>query len=249
VDDSVLTGRQMHLARQSLRALESRHSIQYGAAYVEPGMESAVDFHHQSLPYPRMFEWNMMHHRMLGQACVDVDGVLCRDPTPEENDDGPRYDAFIESVAARVAPTYTIGTLVTARLEKYRAATEDWLARHRIQFRALLMMPYTTKAERLAAGRHAAFKAEAYVASRASIFIESNRLQARDIAEMTNRPVICTDTMRLCTAAIRSKSDIADGLRRAGSPRRRIRWLARQRRAILWWAKRRVTRRREGRSL
>lgn len=239
VDDSVLTGQQLNRVKAMIEATGTPHAILYGAVYVEPGAESHVDHYWASLPYPRMFEWNLMHHAMLGDACIDIDGVLCRDPTESENDDGPRYRHFIRTVPARVRPAYTVGTLVTARLEKYRAATEEWLGRNGIEYDRLVMMPYATKAERIAAGRHAAFKAEAYAAARASIFLESNRHQAQEIAEITVKPVICTDTMRLCTARILSKGDIWRGIRDAGSLRAKVRWVARRRRPIIAWVKRR----------
>ncbi len=33
--------------------------------------------------------------RLLENFCVDIDGILCRDPTREENDDGPKYRELI----------------------------------------------------------------------------------------------------------------------------------------------------------
>mgnify|MGYP006922448723 CR=1 FL=1 len=38
-----------------------------------------------------------MHHRYMKEACVDIDGVLCMDPLPKENDDGARYIDFIRN--------------------------------------------------------------------------------------------------------------------------------------------------------
>ena len=155
VDDSVLTGGQLRAVRAKLSAAELPHQIVFAAAYVEPGCEHCVDLCCEILPYPRMFEWNLMHHPALENACMDIDGVLCRDPTDEENDDGPNYLEFIRYVPARAAPAFRVGTLVTNRLDKYRQATVDWLNRNGITFGELVMMPYDTKAERLAAGRHA----------------------------------------------------------------------------------------------
>ncbi len=144
---------------------------------------------------------------------------------------------------ARFKPTYRIHTLVTARLEKYRAATEEWLARNGILYDNLLMMPYASKAERVAASRYGAFKAEAYQAAGAMIFIESNHRQAQEIADRTARPVICTDRMRLCVPSIRSRADVVKGLRAAGSLSGRVRWLRTHRRSILWWIRRRKRKR------
>jgi len=244
VDDSVLTGGQLRAVKAELSAARLPHQIVFSAAYVEPGKEHCVDLYYEILPYPRIFEWNLMHHPALDDACMDIDGVLCRDPTDEENDDGPNYLEFIRDVPARATPAFRIGTLVTCRLEKYRPATVDWLNRNGITFGELVMMPYDTKAERLEAGRHAEFKAEAYESARAAVFIESTAGQARDIADITGRPVISTDRMKLYTARIRTKSDIWKGLRKARTPARQFRWLRSHRKAIRYWARGRLEARR-----
>ena len=46
-----------------------------------------------------------MHHSFLNDSCLDIDGVLCRDPSPEENDDGPRYEKFLTETNPLVIPT------------------------------------------------------------------------------------------------------------------------------------------------
>ncbi len=34
---------------------------------------------------PRIFEWNVLHHPgILKDACLDIDGVLCHDPSHEQ---------------------------------------------------------------------------------------------------------------------------------------------------------------------
>ncbi len=248
VDDSVLTGRQMRSVREQISAADLGHAVSYAAVYVEPGKEGTVDHFCESLPYPRMFEWNLMHHPMLENACVDIDGVLCRDPTEEENDDGPLYARFIRTVRPRATPAFRIGTLVTCRLEKYRSETEEWLATHGVQYDDLVMMQHGSRAERLAVDRHAEFKAKAYQAAGGAIFIESNFRQARDIAELANRPVVATDRMVLAAPAIQTKSDIMAGFRGAGSMTARMRWLRQNRRAIQHWARRRWAARRTRRS-
>ena len=58
---------------------------------------------------------------------MDFDGVLCRDPTEEENDDGDKYRYFIANVEPIFKPSVEIGWIVTSRLEKYRDLTENWL--------------------------------------------------------------------------------------------------------------------------
>jgi len=136
-----------------------------------------------------------MHHMLLAQSCVDIDGVLCRDPSEAENDDGPEYARFLADVQPRFVPSVRIRYLVTCRLEKYRSLTEEWLSRHGIGYDRLVMMDLPTKAARVASGSHATFKASVYRRTDTQLFIESSREQADDIARLSGGDVLCTDTM------------------------------------------------------
>ena len=142
-----------------------------------------------------MFEWNYLHRPDLGIACFDIDGVLCPDPTEEQNDDGSKYVEFIRNVPARFVPTFEIGCIITSRLEKYRADTEYWLNKNNIRYGRLIMMNFATKEERIRSGSHGRFKAEHYRRmKKADIFVESNAEQAQEIAELSGKLVFCTDT-------------------------------------------------------
>ena len=91
-----------------------------------------IDYFYRYLPLPRIFEWNLFHHPILEQTCVDIDGVLCNDPEESENDDGPKYEQFLRTVKPIYIPTKEIGWLVTCRLEKYRELTAEWLERNSV---------------------------------------------------------------------------------------------------------------------
>src|SRR5437870_5771240 len=74
--------------------------------YPAPRSEHHVDFYFEIVATPRCFEWNLMHHPwVLSKTCMDIDGVLCRDPSPEENDDGAQYRQFLTSTERRYLPT------------------------------------------------------------------------------------------------------------------------------------------------
>lgn len=212
VDDSVHSGRAMASVRSRVEQAGLADLAVYCAAIVTEHGRDLVDIWFDVCDSPRMFEWNLMHNDLLANACVDIDGVLCRDPTEDENDDGDRYVEFIESVKPRVQPTFPIGRLVTARLEKYREPTESWLRLHQIEFDELEMLDLPSKEARQAANAHAAFKADIYRSSGALIFIESSAVQSATIAEFTGRPVVCTDNGRLYRRA--GKAVVGPGLRR-----------------------------------
>ncbi len=194
VDDSLCGGAAMANVRARLAQSAVADRVLYAAVFVAPGMESSLDFAFEICATPRFFEWNFMHHSCLGEACVDIDGVLCRDPSPEENDDGPRYREFLATVAPNHVPTVEIGALATCRLEKYRRDTVDWLRRNGIRYRALYMMDLPSKEARIRSGSHARFKAIVYRAASAQLFIESSEAQALRIADLAQQPVFCVES-------------------------------------------------------
>jgi len=182
VDDSVYSGRQMIDTKRRIRARGVENNVFYCAPYVTPGTGHFVDLYYEVIPQPRIFEWNIMHHDVLSQACVDIDGVLCRVPTNEENDDGAAYQTFLRTVEPLFLPKQPIRALVTNRLEEYRTPTEAWLDRYGIEYDHLIMMDYPTMEAQRKANRYAEHKAEACVATKAKLFIESSPEQAIGIA-------------------------------------------------------------------
>jgi orotate phosphoribosyltransferase len=197
IDDSVLSGSQMTETQNRLEEHEFPFDLSYGAIYASPWGRKYVDHWAEIVPTPRAFEWNVIHHPILTLACVDIDGVLCRDPTTAENDDGERYREFLSTVEPTIVPDHQIGHLVTSRLEKYRPETEDWLNKHGIQYDDLVMMDLPSKAVRQKRGNHARFKADVYDSTDAALFIESELRQAEEISRRTDKPVLCYETMEM----------------------------------------------------
>ena len=80
----------------------------------EARLDGHVDLYREVVEMPRVFEWNLMHGTVLANSCMDIDGVLCLDPTDEENDDGERYLRFLSETPALLLPTAPVGWLVTS---------------------------------------------------------------------------------------------------------------------------------------
>jgi orotate phosphoribosyltransferase len=192
LDDSVLTGSAMTAAQDRVAEADLPPSVEllFGAVYVSPEGRDLVDTFAAVVPFPRVFEWNLMHHPgVVPKSCFDLDGVLCRDPTPAENDDGERYREFLATVDPLVLPTKPVGWIVTARLEKYRAETEAWLDRHGVEYGELIMLDLPDKETRRRLGAHAEFKADVYERVGAALFVESDHGQAVEIARRSTGPV------------------------------------------------------------
>jgi len=197
VDDLVHSGATLDRVRRAVADADLPHHIRYAAPYVAPGAEGLVDLYHEVLPTPRLLQWNVLQPHTLERACVDIDGVLCRDPDHRENDDGPAYARFLGGVESRVRGPLRVGWLVTNRLERWRPETEAWLASQGIVCTALIMRNLPDAAARRRAGLYGRHKADAYRGTGADIFIESDARQAAEIAGLSGRPVFCTDTRRL----------------------------------------------------
>jgi orotate phosphoribosyltransferase len=198
VDDSAFSGREMTRVKTKIEAAGlSGASLKYGAVYITDDCKKMVDYWYEVMGHPRVFEWNIMHHPFLETSCVDIDGVLCRDPLEEENDDGARYRDFLGTVRPLIVPTLEIGWLITCRLEKYRSLTEQWLKEHKFRYKNLVMMDLPDKASRIAAGSHAVFKAEHYRKTKAILFIESSLSQAGEIVRLSGKPVYCIESREM----------------------------------------------------
>lgn len=190
VEDSVLTGESINRTKKLLDPVDVEKI--YLAAIVEPRAVNMVDIYFAVVRRPRIFEWNFMKHVHLLRCCLDFDGVLCRYPTPEENDDGENYRNFILNAAPKFIPVKPVGWIVTARLKKYFEETQFWLQKHNIQYKELIMLDGFTAKERRELRIHAQFKAQVYGSIEESFwFIESDPNQAREIAQLSGKPVYC----------------------------------------------------------
>lgn len=194
VDDSIATAKSMHAAVEQVRAAYQGEVVTL-AAFAEKHNRHLVDMYLELVEQPRVFEWNIMHHSLMGHACLDIDGVLCVDPTVEQNDDGPNYRDFLRSTRPLFIPSIKVAHLVTSRLEKYRPETEAWLQRHGVQYGTLHMLDLPSAEERRRLNIHHKFKAEVYARHpQTRLFVESEDRQAIEIMKLSGKPVYCIET-------------------------------------------------------
>ena len=191
VDDTCSTGHAMQKAKERLKEIAKKHNLTYMCIYATPEAKTMVDIYAEILKQPRMFQWNYLNHNYVEECCFDINGVLCYDPTPEENDDGEKYINFLINARPLYIPKYKIGAIVTSRLEKYRTYTEKWLKDNGVKYNKLYMLDLPDKETRQRLNIHAKFKAEIYKQF-GMCFYESDDSQAEEIALITHKPVICT---------------------------------------------------------
>lgn len=201
VDDSICSGQSMENAKKKLQSLPlGDYNFVFCAPIATTPGSAMVNLAFEIIDDNRIFEWNIFHHSLLQNACIDIDGVLCVDP--DEDDDGSIYRNFLQTAKPLFTPTCKVNTLISCRLEKYRHLTEEWLQRNSISYDKLILLNLPSKAARIAWNRHGEYKGEYYKQHpEYVIFIESSSRQAKIIADVSHKPVYCVETNTLITAA------------------------------------------------
>lgn len=191
VEDSYVTGVKLHenFSQLPKEVQKKAELIAIYSAVKSPNLHFYLEF----LPYPRLFEWNIFHHIIASTSAFDMDGVLCEDPTADQNDDGENYLNFIINARPKYIPTLPIKSIVTSRLEKYRKITEQWLQKHKVEYEELIMLNLASAEERQRHGSHGSFKAKEYKKIKYDLFYESDYTQAVEINQITKKPVYCVD--------------------------------------------------------
>lgn len=198
VDDSIHSGVQLNKIKERLKDRSEKEQHYYLAIFAREASKDLVDFFFEIVDTPRVFQWNYLYQGIVSSSCFDIDGVLCEDPLPVQNDDGEKYIDFILNAKPLYIPKDEIYMIVTSRLEKYRKETEEWLKNNNVKYKKLIMLDLPSKAERIRQNAHASFKAQVYKnAGYAKFFYESERTQAIYIAATTKKPVFCISTGEL----------------------------------------------------
>lgn len=135
VDDSLNAGRAMVEVKERLSKLEPKadRKIKFLCVYVRPGASRMTDIGLISLSTPRMFEWNIYHHRIMRRSMVEMENFLCVEP------EGIIEAEALREAKPRILPTTPIHTIVTSRPESMREVTMEWLKRYRVDYRHLIM--------------------------------------------------------------------------------------------------------------
>lgn len=212
IDDSLFRGTEMNKAKNQTDGIYPGKNLTFCAVYMNPDFISKADLHFELCPLPRVFEWNVMNHPFIKKACMDIDGVLCKAPTPEENDDGPEYHKFLKNAVPHLRTKVKVGVLVTNRLEKYRKETEQWLSENNIRFEKLIMRDFTVQNTRREANDYGKFKGKVFaIHTKSKLFIEGSLNQSKEIVRISGKPAYCVDKQMMIwpgqRAVIRRKAN------------------------------------------
>lgn len=200
VDDAIDTGRAMAKAMDLMHSVYPNIEIDKGSLIVHEDNKSKVDLYHQVIQPPRVYEWNILHRKIAsywdhGVLGIDMDGVLCENCPKGVDADEDSYRQWLRSAKPYLIPAFEIDAIVTCRLEKYRAETEQWLAANNVKYKSLHMWDVPTKGDRN--GKFAKHKIDALLKLKPDMFWESSWDQSQKIWNRTKIPTLCIDEMTL----------------------------------------------------
>lgn len=193
LDDSVYSGESLEVTLNKI-PINLKSKIVSAAIYATGIGKKKVDIFVEALEGKKLFEWGIFHNNLINSTCFDMDGVLCKDCLPHQNDDGELYIDFIKNVEPLFIPTKKIHTIITNRLEKYRSETVAWLERFNIEYDQLIMLDLPDKGERAKIDAGIDHKGKHYKKMTDTVlFIESSLNQSKSIALVSGKPVYCVD--------------------------------------------------------
>jgi len=171
--------------------------VLYAVVYAHPDSLEKVDFFGRELKPPHLLEWHFFNSNHVTRALFDLDGIFCPNVPYKKCTNEEDYIDYIKNVEPfyHRIPNKPCHGIVTARLDKYRDITEEWLERHGIKYGSLTMYP--TEKEKIRDKNHtheaASFKAKHFMSSSVHIFVESEPPEARIIREQSSKLVICPE--------------------------------------------------------
>jgi len=190
VDDSIKSGNSLATTLEKIPE-HMRSKITTLAVYTGLGGSKKVDIFIKYLPWPRMFEWNILYHTALPYYCLGIDGILCEEVVRENGSDDKVYRHNLLNANPLIIPNTKILALVTNRNEKYRNETESWLALHNVQYEHLIMLNQQENLNLNTTNAGIKHKAAYYKKSDAILFVEKDPVQALKISKLSLKPVFC----------------------------------------------------------
>ena len=196
VDDSIATGMSLTSLKKSIPA-ELMQKLTFLAFYSSKPTRDEVDILISYVPNPRVFEWNIFHHPMLGDALLEMEGILCKDPSNDHIKSKEAYLDYITNEETFIIPNHRIHSIVTRRNEKYRSQTEAWLKKNKVEYDNLIMDASPENGRMMNTKASTQLKVLHYKKSDSKLFFESDPNVARKICKLTSKAVYCFGDNRM----------------------------------------------------
>ncbi len=180
IDDTAALGREITRCTNHVKDRWPDVKVTRCAVYCHPNVAGYVDICYRYYPGNHYLEWNWPNAGH-GEACAyDFDGILTEEWYEGRTDENAR--------PLYVPRRRSVPLIVTARKESRRAASEAWLARWGICCGRLVMREFEPANWNQEVGE---WKGRIYGQSECTLFAESDPEQAKIIAAVSGRRVLC----------------------------------------------------------
>lgn len=190
VEDMTKNGTQVLPLKRTLQTIYPKAIIHIGAVFQpEGGLD--LDTFGAKIDCRSITEWDFLDEQVYQNVAVDMDGVLCQDVPPGITERG--FEIWAKDAVPYLIPRFRIQAIITSRLEKTRALTDDWLRRNGVKYYNLLCDPSPTLEDRDLIG----WKVHCINWRKPEVFVESDDRVAQEVHWRTGVPVICVSTMKI----------------------------------------------------
>jgi orotate phosphoribosyltransferase len=164
---------------------------------VSPNTKHLVAHYHKIILMPALCESELVDYRgaHLINMAMDMDGVICQECPAELNYNIKAYEKWLSTVRPLFIPSWKINTIVSCRLEKYRAVSESWLKENGVKYEKLYLWDRPEYPSVYA--DFALYKAEILKKIKPDIYYESSPFEAQIIAKTAGIPVLCWPEKRI----------------------------------------------------
>ena len=200
IDDTASHGGTLAEILAALKGQVDLRKVYTAAIYASPkAAEKLLDFVAHVYPQPHFLEWCFVNTFWAIHLAFDFDGIICAEPTTY--DAAPEYRHFLSNARPLYLPKMHAPIIVSARCDWTRHASLDWLTRHGITPKKLILWDGDPDARWATPDTVAIWKAKQLATLRHTdqikLYAESDPGQAATIAEAAKMPVICPVARRV----------------------------------------------------
>lgn len=140
------------------------------------------------LALPHLLEWNFWNSIYMPEVAVDLDGLICADPTPADVATRRAYEKWMATAPAIDGPrSRPVKAIVSARPQWAEGITREWLSRHGFKYNQLVLCPDHI----LDPVRQGEWKAQVLRSIKPMLYVDSSPGVAAVVASLCPVPVIC----------------------------------------------------------
>jgi orotate phosphoribosyltransferase len=184
VDDSICSGKQMENYVNLIQNHLPNKKIIKAVLYKSKEATYNVDSYYKEVSNKNFnqYDFSLMHQKFGLNIACDLDGILCKDYS------GQNYDDFLRNAIPHRIPIFEIDSILTARLEKYRGITEEWLKKHNVRYKNLYMLSGHDNSD---IQNVLKFKTKILLKEKPDLYWESNPYIAKECYERTGIKTLC----------------------------------------------------------